>query len=820
DLGESRTNDESHKAEKQPAAEKHADEKKVLDSLGAAVESSLARVMIWTEAKIMRLLDEGMGDALVQSSVDVGRHLLMKAVVDALGGSSGSIRRRVGNQLELVPGAVGYETIRDLRHEIDLTDKSLAARAFVYNKTMVVNDTFHDPMSRSFRAQFTGTQDSDRRMREYLGQGGSYAAAPLRDAFGQKLGTVLIQAKKRWWFYKYHLRCLDAFGDRVRTVVDHLESTLPANFLLQIGDELPTAAHSSSLDHALKVLVQNFQKACQAQVVSLFLWEPSFERFLLYAEAGWKKSGWEFKAQYAEHEGWTGSVALEDEPHYEKDLREYKKRTRSDRDMGIYEPAMFGSRDDVVATASLGLPLKAGGKRLGVLIALRRYYKGEKPEPFVTTDQKVLIQAADRIAGYVSVLLLQRLERLEKEREERYRAINQAISAADGPESAPETLLCRELRGQYQAEQVSFYGKNLECLACEPGPPHSPDDLLEQVSRNLEPEFKRIELDEQERADPECRKSYGLLQRACIPLSLKTLLGIIDIRWHEDVKRTDHPLRHGYEKEMKALGAMIASVYQRYLTGSELKRAERDAAAWGGHKANIIDAMIAPAKQALHRCNNIDWLLEGLQKMIVAGDDLNGIKRRIKEIRFKTRQLPRAMRFLKEGAQPVRTHELVDSLVKEAMAELDWGEDGNKDEDGNKGQDIKVQFGVAEGLAVCVSRAWIVEAFYNIADNAIRAIRDKGKPGAFIISATATGGKARIVFKDSGVGMSDEELELVLKGSHKPKLHRTGVGLPLTRVLIAEQDGEFRVNSLQGFGTEAIVNLPLVKENGSCHIRQ
>ena len=118
-------------------------------------------------------------------------------------------------------------------------------------------------------------------------------------------------------------------------------------------------------------------------------------------------------------------------------------------------------------------------------------------------------------------------------------------------------------------------------------------------------------------------------------------------------------------------------------------------------------------------------------------------------------------------------------------------------------------------------RAWIVEAFFNIMDNAIHAIRDKGQPGAVTVSATAPDGdkpdsgtarsdKARIVFKDTGVGMSQEELAVAVKGADVPaKLHRTGVGIPLTRVLISEQGGVLDIDSQKGFGTEVIVDLPL-----------
>lgn len=790
-------------------------EKEVLDALGAAVESSLVRVLIWQEAEITRKLDQAMSKALVANSVAAGRQLLIEAAVRAFGGNTGYIRMRNENvrmdanqppQLEIVAGSGQfYDTHRKSRAQIDLTDRSLSARAFVLDQSRAINNPQDDEI-KTFRNRFS----DDPGMMEVLDHISSYAAAVLKDASGEKIGTVIIQAEQPWWFHRYHLRCLEAFGERLRSVVDHLKTTLAANFLLRIGEKLPAAAHAPHLESALKTVVQNFQEASRAEIVSLFLWEESVDRFVLYAQAGWQEHGWELAAYYPRHEGWTGSVALEDDPHYEADLQEYKLRTGIPAH-GTYERAMFGPSGGQDNTEAVGLPLKAGGKRLGVLVAFRRYGQDKddwKKEPLVTTDQAVLAQAADRIAGYLSALLLQRTERLERERAARREAISQALLAAE--ETGPEEVLCQQLSTQYKAEAVFFYALHngkLECVAQSTNGKELsrnesiPDNVLEGIASTPHFYFKQNEPRESEPLKAHLT-SQGLLNRACIPLSVKGLIGIVDMRWRKDLKRSEHILSYGF-KELSDIAAMMASIYQRHLLKSELQAAERKADDLERRSIATADAMIAPAQQALHRCNNLDALLDGLEKLIRLNKDQEKILRRVDEIRAKTSPLPYVMEFLKAGSNPVRAKESLKSLAEAAARQFTW-----------EGDIIYVE-SVAEELMVNVNRAWIEQAFFNIIDNGIRAIREKGEPGVLTISASVHKSKVRVVFKDTGVGMTGKEVQLALAGSSERKLDRTGIGVPLTRVLLTNQGGDLSITSQKGFGTEIIVDLPLAaKENG------
>ena len=233
----------------------------------------------------------------MQSRVDDGRVALLKVVVEALGAETGYIRMRRGNDLEIIADVgPNCDLIREQRPKIDVTDKVLPARAFTQDETMVLNDAPNDAIYQNYRERWPA-------MEAYFANGDSYAFAVLKDALGAKLGIVGIQGKLRWGFYEYHLKCLEAFGERLRTVLNHLENrlknNLPAQFLAQTCEKLTTTyvnAPDQALKQGLKQVVENFQKACAAHVVSLFLWEEGLDRFLLYAETGWKASGWELAA--------------------------------------------------------------------------------------------------------------------------------------------------------------------------------------------------------------------------------------------------------------------------------------------------------------------------------------------------------------------------------------------------------------------------------------------------------------------------------------------------------------------------------------------
>jgi two-component system sensor histidine kinase PilS (NtrC family) len=108
----------------------------------------------------------------------------------------------------------------------------------------------------------------------------------------------------------------------------------------------------------------------------------------------------------------------------------------------------------------------------------------------------------------------------------------------------------------------------------------------------------------------------------------------------------------------------------------------------------------------------------------------------------------------------------------------------------------------------------IRQVFWNIARNAIQAM-----PGGGVLSvSTAVDGNFfRIVFSDSGRGMSDEEQRAVFQPFRTNFPSGTGLGMAISFRIVQEHGGRIAVESAPGRGTAITVSLPrvpMVKEAG------
>ncbi len=106
------------------------------------------------------------------------------------------------------------------------------------------------------------------------------------------------------------------------------------------------------------------------------------------------------------------------------------------------------------------------------------------------------------------------------------------------------------------------------------------------------------------------------------------------------------------------------------------------------------------------------------------------------------------------------------------------------------------------------------QAFLNILANAIKFT----PPGGEVhVEANARGrarGGVNISIRDSGVGMSDEELRISMTpfgqvdGSHSRWREGTGLGLPIARALIELHGGTVNIESSKSNGTNVLISLP------------
>ena len=111
------------------------------------------------------------------------------------------------------------------------------------------------------------------------------------------------------------------------------------------------------------------------------------------------------------------------------------------------------------------------------------------------------------------------------------------------------------------------------------------------------------------------------------------------------------------------------------------------------------------------------------------------------------------------------------------------------------------------------------QAFVNLLLNAVEAT---GPEGAITVSTEAVTGDAqvqlregggtagflRVKITDTGAGIAAENLESIFEPFFTTKPSGTGLGLPVTRSIIEEHQGDIRVESQPGKGTTFTVLLP------------
>ena len=87
--------------------------------------------------------------------------------------------------------------------------------------------------------------------------------------------------------------------------------------------------------------------------------------------------------------------------------------------------------------------------------------------------------------------------------------------------------------------------------------------------------------------------------------------------------------------------------------------------------------------------------------------------------------------------------------------------------------------------------------------------------GAIMVSATLSpAGGVRISIRDTGIGMTDEEVAQALRpfgqvdGGRSRWREGAGLGLPIAKALVGLHGGTLEIKSVKGAGTEVVVSLP------------
>ena len=118
----------------------------------------------------------------------------------------------------------------------------------------------------------------------------------------------------------------------------------------------------------------------------------------------------------------------------------------------------------------------------------------------------------------------------------------------------------------------------------------------------------------------------------------------------------------------------------------------------------------------------------------------------------------------------------------------------------------------AEGIQVRCDELRLKQVFINVLSNAVKFTPSGGQIG--VSAALEDGGGLCIAIKDTGIGMTPDEIEAAFEkfrqidNSLTKRFEGTGLGLPLAKQLTELHGGTVEVVSEPSVGTEVRIRLP------------
>lgn len=124
-------------------------------------------------------------------------------------------------------------------------------------------------------------------------------------------------------------------------------------------------------------------------------------------------------------------------------------------------------------------------------------------------------------------------------------------------------------------------------------------------------------------------------------------------------------------------------------------------------------------------------------------------------------------------------------------------------------QGVYLQVEISESLYTIGDKTKLKQAIMNVVKNGIEAIQ--GNKGYLKVTAMQKDETIVIRVKDSGVGMTKEQLTRLGQPYYSLKEKGTGLGLMVTFSILQAHNGTLEYKSESGKGTEAIIILPAVR---------
>jgi hypothetical protein len=167
------------------------------------------------------------------------------------------------------------------------------------------------------------------------------------------------------------------------------------------------------------------------------------------------------------------------------------------------------------------------------------------------------------------------------------------------------------------------------------------------------------------------------------------------------------------------------------------------------------------------------------------------------------RRLERTLINVLDYTRPLRLTKAptdLNGIIRETLAQFsDQLRDG----------EITLRLALDDNLGqVPADAAMVKQVIINLVKNAMEAMESRGR-GTLSVATSRGDGEAEIMIGDTGSGMEAETIEQLFSPYFTTKIGGVGLGLSVSRRIVAQHGGRLEVDSSLGVGSTFTVTLPL-----------
>jgi len=209
-----------------------------------------------------------------------------------------------------------------------------------------------------------------------------------------------------------------------------------------------------------------------------------------------------------------------------------------------------------------------------------------------------------------------------------------------------------------------------------------------------------------------------------------------------------------------------------------------------------------------HALNNpLDGIRRDLSLAVMKKEQPQEVEEYLGEALKGLEKMASSIRSLMASANPLRTSrgkDYLQNLLQEALKSMMFKADD---------QMVQVTLNLPRELQQVKMEGDLYHVFLNIIKNALQAMPQGGH---LHIGGLLHPQEVEIIFEDTGIGLSDQELEQIFQPFYSTKkgAQGLGLGLPISRKILERHGGRLEITSRPGQGTKISVFLSRTVNNG------